>query len=63
MTRSFDAYAAKGLPHLVVIGRDLRIVSVREGYGPGELDGVAAELTAALRAAAPDDTAAKAAAP
>jgi thiol-disulfide isomerase/thioredoxin len=47
--RSYDAYGVKGLPHLVVIGKDLRIVSIREGYGPGELDALAAELNAALR--------------
>ncbi len=52
--RSFSAYGAKGLPHLVVIGKDLKIVSVREGYGPGELDDVAAELNSALRAGRAD---------
>ncbi|MFM2288456.1 MAG: hypothetical protein RL684_1599 [Pseudomonadota bacterium] len=57
--RSFEAYGAKGLPHLVVIGRDLRIISVREGYGPDELDDVAAELTAALRAGRPEEAPAK----
>jgi thiol-disulfide isomerase/thioredoxin len=55
--RSFEAYGAKGLPHLVVIGKDLKIVSVREGYGPDELDGVAAELTAALRAGRAEEAA------
>jgi thiol-disulfide isomerase/thioredoxin len=51
----FNAYGVKGLPHLVVIGKDLRIISVREGYGPGELDAVAAELKAALRAGTDED--------
>jgi thiol-disulfide isomerase/thioredoxin len=45
----FNAYGVKALPHLVVIGKDSRIISVREGYGPGELKEVAAELQAALR--------------
>jgi len=61
--RSFEAYGAKGLPHLVVIGRDLRIVSVREGYGPGELDDVAAELNSALRGGQPEAPPATADAP
>jgi len=52
--RSFGLYGVKGLPHLVVIGRDLRIVSVREGYGPDELEDVAAELTATLRDGRPE---------
>jgi thiol-disulfide isomerase/thioredoxin len=48
--KAFNAYGVKGLPHLLVIGKDRRIVSVREGYGSGELDDVAAELNTALRA-------------
>ena len=61
--RGFNAYGAKGLPHLVVIGKDGLIISVREGYGPDELDGVAAELNAALRAGLPEDAAPKPEAP
>ena len=52
--RAFSAYGVKGLPHLVVIGRDMHIISVREGYGPDELDDVATELNAALRAPQPE---------
>jgi thiol-disulfide isomerase/thioredoxin len=48
--RGYADYGVKGIPHFVVIGKDMRIVSIREGYGPGELDAVAAELNAALRA-------------
>jgi thiol-disulfide isomerase/thioredoxin len=47
--QGFNAYGVKGIPHLVVIGKDMRIISVREGYNPSELDDVAAELNAALR--------------
>jgi len=54
--RAANAYGVKGLPHLVVIGKDLRIISIREGYGPSELDDVAAELNAALRAGLAPDT-------
>ena len=55
--RAFSAYGVKGLPHLIVIGKDMRIISVREGYGPDELDAVAAELNAALKAGLAEGTA------
>jgi len=61
--RAFNAYGVKGLPHLIVIGKDLRIISVREGYGPEELDAVAAELNAALRAGLAEGPASTPAAP
>ena len=61
--KAFNAYGVKGLPHLLVIGKDMRIVSVREGYGPGELDDVAAELNAALRAGLAESTASTAETP
>jgi thiol-disulfide isomerase/thioredoxin len=46
--RGFDSYGAKGLPHMVVIGKDGHIISVREGYGSSELDAVVEELNAAI---------------
>ena len=61
--RAFSAFGVKGLPHLIVIGKDMRIISVREGYGPAELDDVAAELNAALKAGLVDGTASTAATP
>ncbi len=45
----FRAYGGKGLPFLIVIGKDGRIVSMRSGYGRGERDDLASELTQALR--------------
>jgi thiol-disulfide isomerase/thioredoxin len=61
--KAFSAFGVKGLPHLLVIGKDLRIISVREGYGPSELDDVAAELNAALRAGLAEGAASIAATP
>lgn len=55
--KAFSARGVKGLPHLLVIGKDMRIISVREGYGSGELGDVAAELNAALRAGLAEGTA------
>ena len=54
--RGFDAYGVKGIPHLVVIGKDGRIISVRQGYDPGELEDLAAEVTAALQSSPLRDT-------
>ena len=48
--RGFTAYGARGLPHLVVIGRDGRIVSVHSGYGRGEIPDLAGEINRALAA-------------
>ncbi len=61
--KAFSSYGVKGLPHLLVIGKDGRIISVREGYGPSELDDVAAELNAALKAGLAEGTAPTAATP
>jgi thiol-disulfide isomerase/thioredoxin len=46
--RGFKSYGGVGLPHLVVIGKDGRIVSVRSGYGSGEIPDLADELNRAL---------------
>jgi thiol-disulfide isomerase/thioredoxin len=48
--RGFNSYGARGLPHLVVIGKDGRIVSVHSGYGRGEIPDLADELNRALAA-------------
>jgi thiol-disulfide isomerase/thioredoxin len=48
--RSFKAFGAQGLPHLVVVGKDGRIVSVHEGYGSGEIPDLADEISGALKA-------------
>ena len=61
--RAFGAYGVKGLPHLLVIGKDMRIISVREGYGSGELGDVSTELNAALRAGLAEGTASTAETP
>ncbi len=45
---SQDAYGVHGIPHMVIIGRDGRITSVRRGYARSSLDDIAAELNKAL---------------
>ena len=42
------AYGVKGIPHLVLIGRDGRILKVRRGYDESKLDQVVADINAAL---------------
>jgi thiol-disulfide isomerase/thioredoxin len=47
---SQDAYGVHGIPHMVIIGRDGLITSVRRGYARSSLDDIAAELNKALAA-------------
>jgi len=55
MTLAYDddgkvskAYGVKGIPHLVLIGRDGKILKVRRGYDESKLDQVVADINAAL---------------
>jgi len=50
--RGSDAYGVGGIPHMVIIGRDGVIVTVHRGYSEESLDGIVAEINAALRAPA-----------
>lgn len=45
---SQDAYDVKGLPHMVIIGRDGRIVGIHKGYGESQLGRIAADVNRAL---------------
>ena len=45
-----EAYGVKGIPHMVIIGRDGAIVKVNRGYSEEHLDGILAEINAALTA-------------
>jgi thiol-disulfide isomerase/thioredoxin len=42
------AYGVKGIPHMVIIGKDGRIVAVHRGYSDSALDGLLAEINAEL---------------
>ncbi len=46
--RSADAYGVHGIPHMVIIGKDGKILSVHRGYSEEALDGLVAEINAAL---------------
>ena len=46
--KSTDAYGVKGIPHMLIIGRDGRVVAVHRGYGDSSLDSIIAEINAAL---------------
>lgn len=50
--RGSDAYGVKGIPHMVIIGRDGTIVKVNRGYSEEALEGILAEIGSALVAAA-----------
>ncbi|MEO8384088.1 MAG: TlpA disulfide reductase family protein, partial [Betaproteobacteria bacterium] len=43
-----DAYGVKGIPHMVIIGKDGKILHVHRGYSESALDGFVAEINAAL---------------
>jgi len=43
-----DAYGVKGIPHMIIVGRDGRISSVRVGYAKSSLEELAAQLNEAL---------------
>jgi hypothetical protein len=49
-------YGVKGLPHMVLIGRDGRIAAVHEGYGESALEGLVREINELLAAEAPGGT-------
>ena len=45
-----EAYGVKGIPHMVIVGRDGRIVAVYTGYGESSLNGIVADINRALSA-------------
>ena len=42
------AYGVNGIPHMVIIGRDGKILNIHRGYSEASLDGFVAEINAAL---------------
>jgi thiol-disulfide isomerase/thioredoxin len=46
--RGSEAYGVKGIPHMVIIGRDGKILKVNRGYSEESLDGIITEINAAL---------------
>jgi thiol-disulfide isomerase/thioredoxin len=44
------AYGVDGIPHMVIIGRDGKIVAVHRGYDKSAIPTIAAEINEALRA-------------
>lgn len=48
---SQNAYGVKGLPHMVIVGRDGKITAIHTGYGEGALTQIAADINRALAAA------------
>ena len=48
--KASDAYGVNGIPHLVIIGRDGKVIAVHRGYGENSIDSIVAEINAALAA-------------
>jgi thiol-disulfide isomerase/thioredoxin len=45
------SYGVKGIPHMLIIGRDGKVVRVYKGYDESSLDGIVADLNDAIQAA------------
>jgi thiol-disulfide isomerase/thioredoxin len=45
---SADQYGVGGIPHMVIIGKDGKVVNVHTGYGEGALDGLLREINTAI---------------
>jgi thiol-disulfide isomerase/thioredoxin len=43
-----DAFGVKGIPHMVIIGRDSKIIRIYRGYDESSLDGIVADINTAL---------------
>jgi thiol-disulfide isomerase/thioredoxin len=52
--RSQSAYGVKTIPHMVIIGRDGRILHIHKGYGEGSLSDIVTEINGALGVPAAD---------
>jgi len=48
LKKSSDAYGVHGIPHMLIIGRDGKVIAVHRGYGDSSLDSIIAEVNAAL---------------
>ena len=46
--RRADTYGVGGIPHMVIIGKDGKVVAVHRGYSDSGLDGLLAEINAEL---------------
>ena len=46
--RSQSEYGVKGIPQMVIIGKDGRIIAIHRGYGEKSIDGIVAEINRAL---------------
>jgi thiol-disulfide isomerase/thioredoxin len=46
--KSSEAYGVHGIPHLVLIGRDGKVVAVHRGYSEEGIDAIIAEINQAL---------------
>ena len=45
-----EAFGVSGIPHLMIFGRDGKVMRVHRGYSERSLDGIIAEINAALAA-------------
>ena len=53
-----DKFGVKGIPHMLIIGRDGKVINVHRGYGDGMIPRLVAEINAAIAQKAPEPSAA-----
>jgi thiol-disulfide isomerase/thioredoxin len=52
--RGAIAYGVKGIPHLIIIGRDGKIIEIHRGYGESTLPQIVETINAAMLVPAPE---------
>jgi thiol-disulfide isomerase/thioredoxin len=57
--RAGDAYGVKGIPHMVIVGRDGKIAAVHEGYSEQNLETILDEINTTWRETKPENQPAK----
>jgi thiol-disulfide isomerase/thioredoxin len=53
--RAGKAYGVRGIPHMVIVGRDGRIAAVHEGYSEAALHGILDEINSVWLNTSPDN--------
>ena len=53
--RAGDAYGVKGIPHMVIVGRDGKIAAMHEGYSEQNLQSIIDEINTTWRETSPEN--------
>ena len=53
--RAGEAYGVKGIPHMVIVGRDGKIAAMHEGYSEQNLQSILDEINTTWRKTSPEN--------